>query len=69
MLRYASMTACSMAAQLMQCLVMPAMQDVGLQQQQLMAVLQLLLSWFADRNTLGYELKTTRIPHLLQSLR
>ena len=57
MLRYASMTACSIVAQLMQCLVVPATRDVDLQQQQLMAPLQLLLSWVADRNTLGYELK------------
>jgi len=55
----------------MQSLVVPATLDVGAQQQQqqLMAPLQLLLSWFADRDTLGYELKSTRISPLHQSPR
>ena len=55
MLRYASMTACSFAAQLLQCLVLPATLDAGYQRQELMTPLQLLLCWVADQNTLGYD--------------
>ena len=54
MLRYANMTAYSISAQLLRCLMSAASADQDLQQQDVMAPLQLLLCWFADRKVCGY---------------
>lgn len=58
-LRYAIMTACRLAAQLLRRLVVAGTIAAEQQRQDLMAPLQILLSWLADRGADGYTLAHT----------